>query len=119
MRSKTLDDLLADTYLRDIVERNLQVAAQCCIDISGRIISIENAPRPADGYESLLRMGELGVVPMDFARQLAPLSGFRNILVYEYMDINWNQVFRNLQRLDDLARFAGAVRHWLDSRPAA
>jgi uncharacterized protein YutE (UPF0331/DUF86 family) len=31
-----------DPYLRDIVERNLEIAAQCCIDISHRIISLEN-----------------------------------------------------------------------------
>jgi uncharacterized protein YutE (UPF0331/DUF86 family) len=87
LRARTLDEFLADSYLRDIVERNLEVAAQCCIDISNRIISLENALRPSDSYESLLRMGELGVLPVDFARHLAPLAGFRNILVHEYLEV--------------------------------
>lgn len=88
LRSKALDEFLADSYLRDIVERNFEVAAQCCIDISNRIISLENALRPSDSYESLLRMGEIGVLPIDFARHLAPLAGFRNILVHEYLDLD-------------------------------
>jgi uncharacterized protein YutE (UPF0331/DUF86 family) len=68
-----------DPYLRDIVERNLEVAAQCCIDISQRIISLEGARKPVDDYDAILRMGELDVLPPEFARHLAPLAGFRNI----------------------------------------
>jgi uncharacterized protein YutE (UPF0331/DUF86 family) len=116
LRDRTLDEFLSDSYLRDIVERNCEVAAQCCIDISNRIISLENAPRPSDSYESLLRMGEIGVLPMDFARHLAPLAGFRNILVHEYLEIDWNEVFNNLRQLDDLARFAEAIRQWMGRR---
>jgi uncharacterized protein YutE (UPF0331/DUF86 family) len=116
LRARTLDEFVADSYLRDIVERNLEVAAQCCIDISNRIISLENALRPSDSYESLLRMGELGVLPVDFARHLAPLAGFRNILVHEYLELDWNEVFNNLQHLNDLERFAEAVREWMRQR---
>lgn len=39
LRNKPRSDFDADAYLRDIVERNLEIAAQCCIDISNRIIS--------------------------------------------------------------------------------
>jgi uncharacterized protein YutE (UPF0331/DUF86 family) len=42
-----------DPYLRDIVERNLEVAAQCCIDICHRLIVIENARKPTDYYEAI------------------------------------------------------------------
>ena len=113
LRDKTLDEFLADSYLRDIVERNLEIAAQCCIDIGNRIISVENAPRPRDSYESLLRLGEIGVLPVDFARRIAPLGGFRNILVHEYLEIDWHEVFDNLQHLDDLTRFGEAIRGWM------
>ena len=104
----------ADPYLRDIVERNLEIAAQCCIDISHRIIALEHAEKPRDYYEAILRLGELGVLPPAFARKLAPLAGFRNILVHEYVGIDWDEVYRNLQSVDDLARFADFVRSWLN-----
>ena len=119
LRNRPIDQFLADTYLRDIVERNLEIAAQCCIDISNRIVSLQDAPRPRNSYESVLRMGELGVLPVDFARSLAPIAGFRNILVHEYLDIDWNEVFNNLQQLDDLVQFGAAVRRWLSDQQTA
>jgi uncharacterized protein YutE (UPF0331/DUF86 family) len=116
LRRRPLAEFLTEAYLRDIVERNLEVAAQCCIDIANRIITLESAPRPADYYESLLRLGEIGVLPLEFAQRMAPLGGFRNILVHEYLSIEWNIVYDNLQHLDDLARFADYVRQWLRDR---
>ena len=113
LQNKRRTDFDEDPYLRDIVERNLEVAAQCCIDICHRIITLENALKPQDYYEAILRMGELGVLPSDFARQLAPIAGFRNILIHEYLIIDWDEVYASLQRLDDLERFAHHVGRWM------
>ena len=115
-QDKSRDDFLEDPYLRDIVERNLEIAAQCCIDISHRIIAIEHAQKPQDYYEAILRMGELGVTPPGFARQLAPMAGFRNILTHEYLTIDWGIIYRRLHNLDDFEQFASYVRAWLCKR---
>lgn len=96
LRDRPRADFDADPYLRDIAERNLEVSIQCCIDICHRIIILENARRPVDYYESFLIMGEIGVLPVDFARQLAPPAGFRNILIHEYLGIDWDRVYQNL-----------------------
>ena len=58
-------------------------------------------------------MGELGVLPSDFARELAPIAGFRNILVHEYLSVDWDEVYNHLQDMEDLVRFAERVRRWL------
>jgi uncharacterized protein YutE (UPF0331/DUF86 family) len=112
-----VEEFLRDAYLRDIVERNLEVAAQCCIDIANRIISIEEALKPSDYYESLLRLGELGVLPMEFARRFASVAGLRNVLVHEYLAIDWGEVYTSLQNLEDLRAFARSVQRWLADRP--
>lgn len=109
-------DFEQDPYLRDIAERNLEVAVQCCIDICHRIIALENARKPSDYYEAFLIMGELGILPPDFARQLAPLAGFRNILIHEYLGIDWDEVYGNLQKLGDLEHFAENIRSWMQGR---
>ena len=57
-------------------------------------------------------MGELGVLSPAFARHLAPLAGFRNVLVHEYVNVDWDQV----QRLENLERFAQLVRDWMRHR---
>jgi uncharacterized protein YutE (UPF0331/DUF86 family) len=96
LKAKSRSEFDSDPYLRDIVERNLEVAAQCCLDICHRIISIEKALKPGDYHEAFLRMSELGVLPAKFARKLVPIAGFRNILVHEYLGIDWNEVYSNL-----------------------
>ncbi|MBW1992097.1 MAG: DUF86 domain-containing protein [Deltaproteobacteria bacterium] len=116
LRERTRAEFDRDPYLRDIVERNLEMAAQCVLDICHRIISLTQSPKPADYYGAILQLGELGVLPMDFSWSLAPLAGLRNILVHEYLAIDWNEVYRRLQNLDDLARFAEFVRQWLEDR---
>jgi uncharacterized protein YutE (UPF0331/DUF86 family) len=116
LTDKTRGDLDGDPYLRDIIERNLEVAAQCCLDIAHRIISLEGARKPVDYYDAILRMGDLGVLPVEFAQRLAPLAGFRNILVHGYLLIDWDEVYRNLHQLADLERFAELVRAWLWQR---
>ena len=112
-KAKTRAEFDADAYLRDIVERNLEIAAQCCIDIGHRIIALEDAQKPRDYYEAILRLGEIGVLPSDFARRIAPLAGLRNILVHEYVKLNWDRVQQSLKQLDDLVQFAELVRRWL------
>nr|WP_322820862.1 DUF86 domain-containing protein [Chloroflexus sp.] len=81
------------------MERNLEVAAQWCIDICHRIITLEGAQKPRSYYEAILRMGELGVLPPDFAGHLAPLAGLRNILVHDYIQIDWDEVYASLASL--------------------
>jgi len=113
---KPQSEFEGDPYLRDIVERNLEVAAQCCIDISHRIISLEHSRKPTDYQDAILCMGELGVLPSDFAHRLAPLAGFRNILVHEYVTVDWNLVYQHLHELEDLEQFAHLVSDWMKQR---
>ncbi len=113
LQEKTRSDFEEDPYLRDIAERNLEVAAQCCIDICSRIIGLEDGPKPQDYYEAIRRQGSLGVLPPEFAERLAPLAGFRNVLAHQYLSVNWDEVYSHLHQLDDLDRFAQHVRRWL------
>jgi uncharacterized protein YutE (UPF0331/DUF86 family) len=113
---KEKDEIIQDPYMQDIIERNLEVAAQAVIDIANRIISIEVLEKPRDYYEAIIRLGEAEIVPLDFAQKLAPIAGFRNILVHDYMDINWDEVYNNLQQLDDLSQFMNHVRKWMKSQ---
>jgi uncharacterized protein YutE (UPF0331/DUF86 family) len=113
LKSKPLEEFLQDAYLRDIVERNLEVAAQACIDIYHRLIAMGDARRPADYYDAFMIVGEMGVLPADFAAHPVSVAGFRNILVHEYLRVDWGLVYANLQRLDELHRFRDYVLHGL------
>ncbi len=113
LKDKSRETFDRDPYLRDIVERNLEIAAQCCIVICNRIISLENAKKPIDYYDAILRMGEIEVLPLGFAKDLAPIAGFRNILVHQYLGIDWDEIYNKLSHMDDFIRFAECIRKWL------
>jgi uncharacterized protein YutE (UPF0331/DUF86 family) len=113
---KKKDEILQDPYMQDIIERNLEVSAQAVIDIANRIISIENLVKPQDYYEAILRLGEAKIIPLEFARHLAPIAGFRNILVYDYVNIDWNEVHSNLHQIRDLDEFSNYVKNWMKNR---
>ena len=59
LRDRARSEFDQDPFLRDIAERNLEVAAQCCIDICNKIISREQARKPADAHDAILGMAEL------------------------------------------------------------
>jgi len=109
-------DFDASQDLRDIAERNFEVAAQCCIDIAHRVISLEGARKPRDYYESIIRLAEMGVLPRELAHTLAAVAGFRNLLVHEYAGIDWDEVYRNFQRLPELRAFAGRIAQWMEEK---
>ena len=115
-KAKDKDEILQDAYFQDIVERNLEVVAQAVIDISNRIISIEGLEKPRDYYEAIMRLGESGILPLEFARKLAPIAGFRNVLVHDYLDLNWDEVHKNLHQLQDISKFMNQVKIWMRKR---
>jgi len=117
LRKKRREEFAQQPYLRDIVERNLEVAIQCLIDMGNRIISIEDAEKPRDYYDIFLILGNLQVLPPDFARHIAPLAGFRNILVHDYVSVDWDLVHEHLQNLEDFYDFETHIKKWLKRRP--
>lgn len=113
LKSKSLEEIEEDAYLQDIIERNLEVAAQSCIDIANKIISLEGFRKPADYYQAIERLGEHDILPRDFANDLAPIAGFRNLLVHQYLEIDHEQVHQYMQKLDQLYKFMDYIREWL------
>ena len=117
-KSKEKDEIIQDPYLQDIIERNLEVSAQSVIDIANRIISIEGLEKPLDYYDAIMRLGEAGILSLKFAEKLAPIAGFRNILVHDYLDINWDEVYHNLHQLHDITKFMKEVKAWMKEQIA-
>lgn len=109
---KTLDEIEGDLYLKDIIERNLEVAAQCVLDISSRVISEMEGDRPMDYFTSIQILGDLQVLPKTFASKLAPLAGLRNLLVHQYLELNWKQIREHLKNLSDFYQFIEYIQKW-------
>ncbi|MDI6891768.1 MAG: DUF86 domain-containing protein [Actinomycetota bacterium] len=102
----SLKEFLEDTVSQDITERNLQIAIQVCLDIGTHIISSLGLERPKDYKDVFSILGKEGIIPSQFASKIAPMAGFRNILVHDYIEIDLNKVYSHLQKLEDFNRFA-------------
>lgn len=88
-----VEDLMRDHTLRGAVERYIEVALECMIDIGEMIISKEKLKRPDTYKDVFLLLGEHGILPDDFAKDLAPAAGFRNVPVHMYAKIDIERLY--------------------------
>ena len=113
---RTAADLRADAALRWTVERGLQLCAQNALDIATHIAAASGLDSP-DYATAIDRLGELAVLPADFAARLRPLAGFRNVLVHGYLQVDLAVVERVLrEELGNLAAFAVHVDKYIETR---
>jgi uncharacterized protein YutE (UPF0331/DUF86 family) len=61
-------------------------------------------------------LGEESILPYDFAQKFASIAGFRNILIYEYLNIDRDEVYKNLQKMDQFYKFMDYIKKWLSPR---
>lgn len=62
-------------------------------------------------------LGDHEVIRSDLAKTIAQASGFRNILVHQYGDVDDQAVVRFLDELDQLDPFVQDVLAWLNRYP--
>jgi len=107
-------DLLKDEIKRGAIERYLQLAAEVVLNVAGQLIAEFRFRTPEEYKESILILGEEGVLPKKFAKDFSGIAGFRNILVHDYLKIDYRQVVDKLNnRLGDFEKFAKAVAKYL------
>ena len=54
------------------------------IDINYHLLIEAGKPPPADYHESFVKLTRLGVLPREFAAQIAACAGLRNRIAHEY-----------------------------------
>lgn len=75
-----------DWILRSMAERALQVAAEIVIDVSERILSIENAGPVATAGEAIESMVRLRL--LSSAQPYLNIVRFRNLIVHQYEQVD-------------------------------
>jgi len=109
-----LKDYRQDVYKRKAAERLLQEVIEAAIDINTHIITSSGHTPPDDYYESFIKIGELGVIEIQFAEKLAPSAGLRNRLVHEYDDIQDSIVYDSISFAENLyPKYIQAVERYI------
>lgn len=107
------EEYRTDQGLQDRAERNMQIAAQTCIDIGSHIIAGRGF-RPPYGYGDIFAvLLEEGLLPDKLACTMQQIAGFRNILVHDYLEIDPQLVYHSLEKIEDFKEFARHVLTWL------
>ena len=92
------------------VDRTLELASECVLDISRLIVSDQRLPVPEDSKGYILALGKAGILDLAFAKSFAPIAGFRNIFVHMYLDINYAEVADKINnRLGDFEIFSKSI----------
>ena len=111
------EEIRINRTLRGAIERYMEISLACMIDICEMIISGEKLRRPDSYREVILTLGQFDILPKAFAEKLAPATGFRNVLVHMYADINLEILYSHLQNdIDDFEEFAGYIAKYLVSK---
>jgi uncharacterized protein YutE (UPF0331/DUF86 family) len=75
-------------------------------------------PTPDSGREAPQSLAAAGVIPLDLAVELQQAIGFRNIIVHQYMSIDYDLVFDALHDdLDQIEAFLRAISAFLHAQP--
>jgi uncharacterized protein YutE (UPF0331/DUF86 family) len=111
----SVEQYQARLYERKAAERLLQEAIEAALDINAHLIAGLGSEVPDDYYGGFIRVGELGIVPADLARALAPSAGLRNRLVHHYDTLDDAKVLDAIARtLACYPRYIQAIETYLD-----
>lgn len=111
---RPLSAFLANPDEQWTVERGRQLCAQSVLDIASHIVA--GTGRDAPDYAAAIdTLGELGVLPREFAKRVRGVAGFRNVLVHGYLVADPARVHGLLNAgLDDFVEFARYVEVYLE-----
>jgi uncharacterized protein YutE (UPF0331/DUF86 family) len=97
--------------LKDLAERNLQIAIEACFDIGKIIISQKMLRDPKDNKDIFVILAEAGIIGLRSLEFLTPMAGTRNILVHGYDKVDDSLVYGILKRhLNDFDIFLTEIR---------
>lgn len=88
------------------LERYLYLATQAAIDLAESIIAFKKFRKPATLGESFDILREEKVISAELAEKMIKMTGFRNIIAHDYIDIDYDKVYDVLQnKLGDIEEF--------------
>lgn len=106
-------DLVRQREPLDATKYRFITAIEGCVAIAHHIVASEGWAAPDTNAAAMLVLGERSVIGSDLAAAMSRASGFRNLLVHQYGEIDDAKVVGFLDRIDDLERFVQQVLTWI------
>jgi uncharacterized protein YutE (UPF0331/DUF86 family) len=103
------ESLERDLSLHNDVLFSLFTVCQLVIDIAAELAA-RRGDRFEDYTEAVRSLRRDDRFPADLVGQLERLPGFRNVLIHEYLEIDFHRVIEALDGLEPIQRFLEVVR---------
>ena len=100
--------LEADLSLHNDVMFSLLVVSQAVIDVAGELAARAGIPFQ-DYTEAIRALRQVPGFPVELVDSLEQLPGFRNVVIHEYVSLDYSRVVAALDRLEPLEQFTRAV----------
>jgi uncharacterized protein YutE (UPF0331/DUF86 family) len=107
--------LRRDLSLHNDVLFSLLTISQLVIDLAGEL-SARRGLRFEDYTEAVRNLASFPEFPAPLVRELERLPGFRNVLIHEYVSLDYQRVVEILNSLQPIEVFSEAVRRIEEGR---
>ena len=108
--------LKEDLSLQNDVLRSLQIICQAVIDIASEL-SARRLLRFEDYTQAVKNLTAFPEISPSIPQRLEKLPAFRNVLVHEYIALDFTKVMEALNQLDAVEDFGKAIRRIEEKTP--
>ncbi|UNC90875.1 type VII toxin-antitoxin system HepT family RNase toxin [Candidatus Contubernalis alkaliaceticus] len=95
--SITFKEYCSNNLYKRTAERLIQLIVEAATDINNVLLKTLDKGMSPDYFSSFIKLAEAGVITIDFALEIAPSTGLRNIIVHEYQRIDDSLVYDSIQ----------------------
>ena len=107
-------ELHAQWRTRLLVERILEQLVELAVGINLHVAAARDASLGDSYRDSFAAIAEVGAITEDLAADLAPSAGLRNVLVHDYLDIDYGLVAASIpEAVRQYAEYRRSVARWL------
>ena len=108
-------DFLKDHTIDSATKHDLFLGIEIILDIGNHLLIETFNIRVGEYSEIIEKLGEKGIIPKEFAKENVDMAKFRNLLAHEYIKVEPEKVYENLQKAPYIFRqFAKAYQEFLD-----
>mgnify|MGYP000041114085 FL=1 len=103
MKVSSYEEYLKDKKSRYSIERLLLLIAEAILDFLDHLLASQHRV-VSDSYEEIIENArKYKVISLDLYDRLKGLGGFRNVLAHGYLKLDDQEVFKNYQKMLEIA----------------
>ncbi len=101
-KNLTYDSLISDITISMAVERASALAAEIIIDILSHLLTSDHNIFPETYEDAIELSSSQKIITEALYKELKGLGGYRNILIHEYIGLDYGEVYKNFKKLVDV-----------------